>query len=393
MEKLKKISLSTIGFDRSRQTNNLMRVLSHQKNWKLKPESSLNKENLKRKLSLNDTNQSKNTNEIELNEINDVKRLKQLFLIYSKNEKSINSQKFGKMIIDSKIINSSSLSKPIVDILFHKETRSSAFMSFENFCNVLISIVKILYPNENESKGLSMLFMRNLFPLLNNVTSTNQNDYFEKKLEMLQTDKNLKNLLKNNFYLFIRIYEKYYSWEFSNIINTKKNELSEKSYLKFLRDFELCPYLVSKNKAVEIYENINNNKNLILKSFLNDYFPKNLGSSFTIYSFVLSLFLISLNSYNNDFESASNDFSNLTLNIECFKLLVDKLYTCPAINVVLTAKQSMDLKSMNRENVDRLVKHKVFNKKMSTSVENLFSTINQDFNNTSPIKNPNKVKE
>ena len=378
--------------DRSNKHKNIMRQLSHNKSWQINSEMTINKPIIIRKLSMNHSIHLQDEGEIEINDLGEIKRLKLLFLIYSNHEKTINSHKFVKLLSDSKLINTTNLTKQIVDILFHKETRSkNAFMSFENFCNALISIVKILYPEEqNERKGLLKIFARNLFPLLFNMTSNPHKDYYDKKLELLQFDKRIVSFIEKNFYLFIRVYEKYYAWEFSNIYNSRKSELSEKSYLSFLKDFEICPALVPKNRVLEIYENLNLHKKLIMKIFLDKDFPINIGSSFTIYNFIVNLFIISLTCYNDDNEGVSNDFSIYFLILECFKLLVDKLYTCPPIKNILTIRQSLDFKSLNRGISPKMVKPNTL-KKRSISVEHLFSTISQELNNNSTNNFNNKV--
>ena len=62
-------------------------------------------------------------------------------------------------------------------------------------------------------------------------------------------------------------------------------------------------------------------------------------------------------------------------------MLIDKLCTCPAIKNILSFKESLDFKSMNKENLeDKLAITKAFRKR-TVSVENLCSTISQDKNN------------
>ena len=108
-----------------------MRQLSHNKSWQINSEMTINKPIIIRKLSMNHSIHLQDEGEIEINDLGEIKRLKLLFLIYSNHEKTINSQKFVKLLSDSKLINTTNLTKQIVDILFHKETRSkNAFMSF-----------------------------------------------------------------------------------------------------------------------------------------------------------------------------------------------------------------------------------------------------------------------
>ena len=295
-----------------RNNEDLLRQLSQQKSWINNSEIKNNKEITAKKQSFNQSMHNHDYTNTEINDISEVKRLKQLFFIYSNNEKTINSQKFSKILIDSNIINNVNFSTQNADILFHKEVKLKAFMNFECFCNVLIKIVKIVFPEEeNENMGLNKILMRNLFPLLFKITNTSSNDSFLKKLEIIKNDKSIMNFIEKFFVLFVKLYEKYFSWEFSNIANTRKKDLSEKSLLKFLKEFEMCPDLISKNKVSEIFENLCHHAIPILKLFLENDFPGKFGTSFTIYNFIISLFIVSLISYNDDYEGTTNDLSNL----------------------------------------------------------------------------------
>jgi len=352
-----------------------------------------NQEFMKNKSSINKSIQSQDNYDVDINDIREVKRLKKLFLIYTNNEKNLNSTKFSKLLVDSRIINNSTLTKQIADILFHRETKSKNIMTFDNFCNVLVEIAKVLYPKEEDDhKSFGKLFNKHLFTLISDLNCNSYKDLYEEKIDLLKTDKKIITCIEKNFFLFIKLYEKYFPWEFSKLENAKKKEYSLKSYMKFLTDFELTPSLISKNKAVQIYENLIHLKSDLQSVFSDNEFPTNMGTSFTIYSFIYSVFLISLNSLTKDNESYSNEYCKTNPNLDSFKCLIDKIYILPAIKHILTVKQSLELKSLNKEEHKiQQIKSKNSLRKKSTSVENLFSTINQDMNSINMNNNQNKV--
>ena len=311
---MKQLSLSAISMDNTNKHDGTLRKLTHRNSWVMNQESSTNQDIVNKRSSNNKSVQSQDYSDTDINDIREVKRLKKLFMIYTNNEKSLNSTKFSKLLNDSKIINNSTLTKPIVDILFHKENKSKNFFTFENFCNVLVEISKIVYPNEgNEHKAFGKLFNKHLLSLLINLNCNLYKDFFEEKIELLKAEKRILTMIEKNFLLFIKMYEKYFPWEFSKLENNKKNEFSEQSYLKFLKDFELTPSLVSKNKAVEIYQNLIHHKKDLQTLFSENEFPSNLGTAFTIYNFIFSIFLISLNSSNNATETNTNDYCNIII--------------------------------------------------------------------------------
>ena len=68
--------------------------------------------------------------------LDEVQKLKKLFLFYSNNEKLISSQKFKKLIEDAGIIDSN-FDYHYSDTIFHKKGNK---IEFDSFCDILVNI-------------------------------------------------------------------------------------------------------------------------------------------------------------------------------------------------------------------------------------------------------------
>ena len=114
-------------------------------------------------------------------------------------------------------------------------------------------------------------------------------------------------MINDNYLLFKIIYEKYFPWEKLLIPYSHKKKLSEKGFTKFLLDFEICPNLISKNRETDIFEEMYLKNNQILNIF-KEFSKYNLGTCFTIFSLISSIYLVAVSSY-----LSSNDDENCNL--------------------------------------------------------------------------------
>jgi hypothetical protein len=240
--------------------------------------------------------------ETETAEIDEIKKLKKLFLTYTKNDKRIVSQKFLKMMKDSKIFDKNFDLKK-ADILFSRETKYSV-MDFHKFCDVLVKISQIKFPQlfeTEKNKSLNNVIAFYFLPLYDKIHSINNERNDTPKMNNFLANlgnHSTKKMIEENFLLFKVVYDNYFPWEKLNIAYTQKKRLSEKGFQKFIDDFELCPNLVSKMKGIEIFEEMFLKSSEIQSAF-NDLRNLHIGSSFGIFYLVSALFLISVVSYEN----------------------------------------------------------------------------------------------
>lgn len=249
----------------------------------------------------------------KLNELDEVQKLKKLFLQYSSNENKLNSQKFLKLLSDAKILNKNFDSK-YADILFFTASRSKSFIVFNEFCELIVKISEIKFPFEfvkNQSKALEKLMEQFLFTLLDEITEPQiqeENNKFkftpEIFLPKMNTGSNKHYILKH-FYCISKIYDKYFPWENLNVSNYQKSKLSEKTFNKFCKDFDISPNIVSLTKTNEIFQNVIMSHKIIFNIFdalkqneedleIQSLDLTNKGTYFTLYHLISSLYLISV---------------------------------------------------------------------------------------------------
>lgn len=263
-----------------------------------------------------------------INDLDDIEKLKRLFLIYTANDKKLHSQKFLKLLNDASLLDKDFDSK-YADILFFAGSKSKTHIDFSNFCEIVLKISEIKFPLDfikNQTDALNRLFRNYLFPLLKKIYSNSNKNFgpsssglsyskglqshtdYTKLILNINSNNDFKEVLDKHLYLIIKIYQKYFPWESINISEDKRINLSEKSFVRFCKDFEIQPNLISLIKLNDIYTNSTLNTKLIL-SVVNSVMDNNIpnqGSYYTLFHFIICLYLISIQgilSVNQNFQS------------------------------------------------------------------------------------------
>lgn len=251
----------------------------------------------------------------KINQLDDVQKLKKLFLLYSSNENKLQSQKYLKLLSDAKLLDKGFDSK-YAEVIFLTASRSKNFILFNEFCEIMVKISEIKFSVDfmkNQSKALDKIMSNFLFPLLNIILEANKISQEKNKfnleiyLSKMNTGANTYYILKH-FYCISKIYEKYFPWENLKISNYQKSKLSEKTYVKFCKDFEICPHIATIVKANEIFQSVMMNTRLLFNMFdaikaeedninLKVYSENvsNKGTYFTLYHLIAALYLFSVN--------------------------------------------------------------------------------------------------
>lgn len=247
------------------------------------------------------------------------------------------SQKFLKLVQDADLLDQDFDNK-YADILFFAGSKSKNSIDFNNFCDIIMKITEIKTPMDfikNEIISLNNLLNEYLFPLLNKIykgcslkkesltgfyNSTNNNkkglavschlDYTNLILK-LTNNLEIKETIQKHIFLLMKIYKKYFPWENLKIPYEKKAALSERGFLRFCKDFEINPNLISLIKLNEIYTNSTLNNKLI-NSICVNFFEENqiFGEHFMIFNFVICVYLISIQGLLIKNSAQSNNNSN-----------------------------------------------------------------------------------
>lgn len=272
------------------------------------------------------------------NDLNDIQKLKRLFLIYSGNEKKLHSQKYLKLLTDAEMLDRDFDSK-YADIVFFAASKSKTHIEFSGFCELILKISEIKFPLDfikNQALALNKILNEFVFPLLNKIYSNNCFNYkssglsknkgiqlhtdYSKLILKINSNSDVKEILEKHLYLLIKIYQKYFPWETLNIAHDKKTILSEKSFVRFSKDFEIQPNLISLIRLNDIYVNSTLNTKLILSTIdsILGVDIKNQGSYFTLFHFITCLYLISIQSILN-YCSINNSNKNTLNNDELYE--------------------------------------------------------------------------
>jgi hypothetical protein len=273
-----------------------------------------------------------------------IRKLRKIFEHYCQFGERLNtvymkSNKYMKLAQESEIIDQV-VNRTRLELIYKSETKSNQ-MDFQKFLNSLIKIGEWKYiksksisidESENKQKALSVLIENHFIPLFDKLfgnslptrgTIMDQSNY-ENRSEMNLNQSNLINvpIIEDviqdpnieEIFMYVspvlyEIYRVYFPHEISiseNFEFVKDN--SVKQYLKFMRDFELCPNFITKSAAFSIYqseeeeESINANnkyymkliKNVDLNSIIRFNNKNNniLGQHFNFFKFLRSLLKI-----------------------------------------------------------------------------------------------------
>lgn len=207
--------------------------------------------------------------------------------------KSMNYQKFA---LDSGILDNK-ITKTRLELISSSiiKSKSKSFMNFEDFLKCLIKIAEFKYIIKNETSkysntsnsALLTLMKNHIYPLYDQLFENKEHntDIFKSSVdkkdinssmsflgdkdtsyyrinvtnqinvEDLITDNQLEELLTCAAPVLYFIYKVYFPWELSQAedINFIKDK-SSKAFLTFIIDFDICPSLIPKSSAVQIYQ-------------------------------------------------------------------------------------------------------------------------------------------
>lgn len=272
-------------------------------------------------------NDSKTLNEIKKEEmLSKLKKIFEYFCLYGErlNTNILKSNKFIKFANEAGMIDTN-LNKTRLEIIYKSENKYNT-MNFDQFLNCLIKIAEIKYQNTaipiSKTKCLNSLLHIHVDPLFNEIfnsennvsmngtTFNNRSTVLVPNIDEHVLNPNVEEIFTSVAEVFFDIYRVYFPHEISISENEEfVKEKSYKNFFLFIKDFDLCPGLVSKSAAFQIYKSeisndtINNNKEYYFKIIRNidlasiiKYDPKNqnvLGQSFNFFKFLRTLLKIS----------------------------------------------------------------------------------------------------
>jgi hypothetical protein len=106
-----------------------------------------------------------------------------------------------------------------------------------------------------------------------------------------------KEIIEENYLLFLKIYQKYFCFENLKISRTQKNSLSHKAFVKCMEDFNISSQFLNSEQIEEIYDRIIDNKDYtenIMNNLINTDLCNNDGMWFSLFHFIVGIYLIAI---------------------------------------------------------------------------------------------------
>lgn len=195
-------------------------------------------------------------------EVDDIKqKLKQIFSFYASfgdrlNIDHLKSSKFKRLMLDTQI--SKFINQKELDILYFAETLNKQNMTFDMFLNTLTKIASMMFRTEESTvESFHRLLYDHLLPTWEEIIKNpNFQTLFILQNE-IQLDELLEYVIRKVGPVLYTIYASYFPWEVTNskdLQNIKKR--SEKAFFDFLTQFDLCPSLLTKTIAFQLWNQI-----------------------------------------------------------------------------------------------------------------------------------------
>lgn len=252
--------------------------------------------------------------------------LRKLFVSYASygtkaNQNYLRAPRFLAMMEDAGVPDEV-LGLKQLEMLFSRESKYKPSVNFEAFLEILTQIAREKYRSEFEVRpthAFMNLVEEFLMPLLTRVVEQEMTG----GQRSLKVDDECKSLFLSVYDALRDLYCAYFPWEL--IADRAAEVLTNKSWQSlstFLREFDICPTLVSKGNVARIWRELvvlTDNSEYITNALL----PKpefDLGKSFTLSRFMMLLLQAAESGYDDDFAQKGPNSEKLLILLERMQL-------------------------------------------------------------------------
>ena len=165
---------------------------------------------------------------------NIIPQIKNLFNHYSNNSLYLSKKQFNLFLIEASLLDDQILTSEHSDTLFYSFSYAKESITFNLFLELIIKISNIKFPEiykENQTKALYLLFDEYINNLINIIFKNSEKkveekpkkQYKEKDLSFNDINHKLvikkisslmtKEIIEENYLLFLKIYQKYFCFE------------------------------------------------------------------------------------------------------------------------------------------------------------------------------------
>ena len=189
------------------------------------------------------------------------KRLKKIFQFYTTfgdrcNTSNLKSNKFHKMMLDCGV-RGQYLTQRELDLLFVAENKHNPNMDYQTFLQLLVKVAENRYHGTIPSReALDRFLKEHMLPLYNSLYQLSDMGVEDIKLKEPIIERVLV-ILKSVHVLLVKLYQTYFPWE----VQTSQQQSiikqrDEVSLFSLLRDFDVCPALMTKGAVTMIWTEI-----------------------------------------------------------------------------------------------------------------------------------------
>ena len=256
------------------------------------------------------------TSSLEGNLKDIILQIKIIFNHYSKNKTYLSNKQYKLFIIEASLLDNI-LTLENSDTLFYSYSCAKDSMTFKQFLDLIFKLSEIKFHEqfkENQTKALFLFFNTFINPLIdiyNNSNKHNKKNISENKKnsDISFNDINhkliiskissllTKEIIEENYLLFLKIFQKYFCFENLKISRTQKNHLSKSAFIKVMNDFNISPEFLNSETIEEVFDRIIDNRDYaekIMNDLINIDLCNNDGMWFTLFHFIVGIYLISI---------------------------------------------------------------------------------------------------
>ena len=352
---------------------------------------------------------------ITSNDLYEVTQLKEIFLLYSNNEKYLTNKQYLQFLSDAQLFDDDILTIKNSNILFYTFTKAKNNLNFQSFCDLIIKLTELQFKDEfinNQSETFSKFILTYITPLIEILKSSpislNNNSSINYQLIIWKLSTKLnKEIFENNYLLFAKLYLKYFCFENLKISKKQKNHLSFRALNKVMTDFQICPLYITEFQLNDVYDNIILNKDFVLNTMtksINNEMCCNEGMYFTLYHFMSSFYLIGIHNIlltNN--ENEKEDLLRIFINgfdSEAMNRIISLFYKSELLKNIMPNDMSQNenenddnINNINlNQNSDNNNNGNEINNEINNELNNIHNNL-KSFNNISNINNSNEKIE
>ena len=350
---------------------------------------------------------------ITSNDLYEVTQLKEIFLLYSNNEKYLTNKQYLQFLSDAQLFDDDILTIKNSNILFYTFTKAKNNLNFQSFCDLIIKLTELQFKDEfinTQSETFSKFILTYITPLIEILKSSpislNNNSSINYQLIIWKLSTKLnKEIFENNYLLFAKLYLKYFCFENLKISKKQKNHLSFRALNKVMTDFQICPLYITELQLNDVYDNIILNKDFVLNTMtksINNEMCCNEGMYFTLYHFMSSFYLIGIHNIlltNN--ENEKEDLLRIFINgfdSEAMNRIISLFYKSELLKNIMPNDMSQN-ENENDDNINNINLNQNSDNNNENEINNeINNELNihnnlKSFNNISNINNSNEKIE